>query len=1078
MVKLRTLLSALLLICVSISWAQSRVVSGTVRDGATGETLPGVMVSNKATAKGAFTDLSGKFSIEVNSNDQTITFNLIGYSEVSEVVGDRSVIDVNLKSNVDLDEVVVTALGIPRDRKALGSATQKVDGANVSTTKEANLVNQLQGKVAGVQITGNSAMGGSARILIRGAKSITGNNQPLFIVDGVPIDNTNNNSDGAEQARGGLGYDYGNAAQDINPNDIEDIQILKGPAAALYGSRGANGVILITTKKGKKKSGTGKMPIGVTINQTLGFDKVFLLPDYQNTYGGGYGNTDAADLLYDSDLFPGQKYSDFSCDCSWGPRLDGQSVLQWYAYDQTYHPELYGKATPFEAHPDNVKDFFRTGQTSTTNVSLDGANDGGAFRLSMSNFNQKGTVENSNLNRNTVSFSGSHVLGEKLSGSVAANYVRTNGKGRPQTGYSNLASNFTQWWQRQLDIEELRDYKNPDGTQRAWNRQSESDANPLYWDNPFWTVYENYQTDLRERVYGNASMSYKVNDDFNIKGTVMTDTYSDLRQERIAVGSVSQSKYSEDRYRFTENNYELIATYHKAVGKDHDLRFLGGANRRDTYHDDIFASTQGGLNVPGFYSLQNSTDGALVTPFKSAKRVNSIFGSASYAYKGYWFVDATLRNDWSSTLPEDNNSYLYPSVSTSLVFSELVNIPKMSFGKVRASWSKVGNDTDPYRLLTQPSVGQNFGSNGMFYLPNAQNNANLRPENIQSWEVGAEMNFFVDRVHLDVTYYSSTTTDLIFNVQQSGASGYTSAVKNAGEMQNRGWEVQANFVPVRTKSGFEWNVGLNWARNRNEVKELYTDASGKPVESLLLANAPFAVTLQAIPGQPYGTIVGTDYYTVNGQRIVDGGAYVPTNKLVPLGNVMAKFTGGFNTTLSYKGLKLYTLIDFQKGGSFFSLTNTWGKYSGTLKETAENNIRENGIVLDGIAAATDEDGNTIYDENGLPVSSGKQNTTSLDAQSHFFLNGGYVIGAADVYDASFIKLREMRLTYDLNPAFLAKTPIQGMTVGVTGRNLAILHKNVPNLDPENAISSGNIQGLEGGQLPSQRNISFMVVLKF
>jgi len=331
---------------------------------------------------------------------------------------------------------------------------------------------------------------------------------------------------------------------------------------------------------------------------------------------------------------------------------------------------------------------------------------------------------------------------------------------------------------------------------------------------------------------------------------------------------------------------------------------------------------------------------------------------------------------------------------------------------------------------------------------------------------------------LDVTYYSSTTTDLIFNVQQSGASGFTSAVKNAGEMVNKGWEIQGNFVPVRTKSGFEWNVGLNWARNRNEVKELYTDDSGKPVESLLLANAPFAVTLQAIHRQPYGTIVGTDYYTVNGQRIVDGGAYVPTNKLVPLGNVMAKFTGGFNTTLSYKGLKLYTLIDFQKGGSFFSLTNTWGKYSGTLKETAENNIRENGIVLDGIAAATDEDGNTIYDENGNPVSSGQKNTTNLDAQSHFFLNGGYVIAAADVYDASFIKLREMRLTYDLNPSLLAKTPIQGMTVGVTGRNLGILYKNVPNLDPENAISSGNVQGLEGGQLPSQRNITFMVILKF
>jgi TonB-linked SusC/RagA family outer membrane protein len=1064
--KLKLLLVALVMLSSGVIFAQARSVSGTVKDKTSGETLPGVAVQIESTSKGAFTDLEGKYSIQVDNDQAVLVFTLVGYDVQKVTVGSQTTIDISLENTKDLDEVVITALNIPRDKKSVGYATQQVDGSDINTAKEVNVVNALQGKVAGVQITGSSNMGGSSRILIRGAKSMTGNNQPLFVVDGVPVNNANFTT--TDQERGALGYDYGNAVQDINPNDIESVQVLKGPAAALYGSRGANGVILITTKKGKM--GGGKKAIGVTVNQTYGFDKVFVLPDYQNTYGGGYASGDA-DGLYASDIFEGLRYSDFSCDCSWGPRMEGQNVLQWYAYDQKYHPELYGKTTPFEAHPDNVKDFFRTGTTSNTNVSLEGGSDRGGFRLSMSNMNQKGVYENAKMNRNTISFSGTQQLSDKLSAGITANYVRTNTKGRPQTGYNNIASNFTQWWQRQLDIEELRDYKNPDGSQRSWNRNSEDDPSPLYWDNPFWVLHENYETDVRERVYGNFNLTYKVNDNLSVVATAMTDFYNDFRQERRAVGSVEAAYYSENRIRYSENNYELKAVYRKRIGNDHDISGFAGMNRLDRNTDQFFAKTNGGLNVPGFYSLDNSISPISIDPYKTRKRINSMFAGLSYGYKGFLYVDATIRNDYSSALAGDNASYVYPSISSSFIFTEIWKIPYMDFGKIRASYGKIGNDTDPYRTEIRPSVGTSFDASGMFYMPNTLNNPNLKNESVYTWEVGAEMNFFMERVHLDVTYYNSTTKDNIFGVAQSAASGSTFRIINAGEMQNKGWEVATQFIPVRTDGGFELGFGLNWARNRNEVVSLYTDEAGNAVESIRLATAPFAVTLEARPGEAYGTIVGYDYTYSNGQKITEDGFYVRTNKVVPLGSVLADYTGGVSMFASYKGFKLYTLFDFQKGGNLFSLSNTWGKYSGTLAETAENNIRENGIVVDGVNL-------TGYDEAGNPISDGSANTTNVAATDHFFANGGYVVGAADVYDASYIKFRELRLMYDFNPKMLSKTPIRGMTFGVTGRNLAILKKNVPHIDPEAAVSSGNVQGLEGGQLPSTRNISFSLTVKF
>jgi TonB-linked SusC/RagA family outer membrane protein len=1066
--KFRLLIAAMLLLYSQQAFAQMRSVSGTIKDKNSGDALSGVAVMVESTTKGVFSDMSGKYTIEVPDDKAVLVFNLVGYAEQKIEVGTKSTIDVMLEASDQMDEVVITALGVPRSKKAIGYAAQRIDGKEISTARETNIVNAMQGKVAGVQITGSTNLGGSSRMLIRGAKSLTGENQPLFIVDGVPINNDNFST--RNQARGALGYDYGNAAQDINPADIADVQVLRGTAAALYGARGANGVILITTKKGKAATGTGRIPIGVSVTENFGFDRVFVLPDYQNLYGGGPSPE------FDSSItFPGLLMPRYNYDGSWGPKFEGQQVLPWNAFDNKYHPELYGRTVAWEAQPDNIKDFFVTGQSANTNIALEGANINSNFRLSLSNLNQKGTIVNSQLKRNTVSFNGGHLFNTKLSTNISANYVRTVGKGRPATGYSNLASNFTQWWQRQINMSELEDYKNPDGTQRSWNRFDEFDPNPLYWDNPYWTQYESYETDQRDRIFGNASLSYKLMKNLTLVGTAMTDFYSDARQERVAVGSVSSIvKYSEDRINFSENNYELKALHTASINKVHDFSTLIGLNRRDAKTDRIYQESQGGLNIPNFYSLENSVDPILIDPNKARKVVNSAFAALSYGYKNFLYVEVTGRNDWSSTLPEGNNSYFYPSASSSLIFSNLIDFKQMSYGKVRVSWSQVGNDTDPYRLQTRPSPGQSYEGQGLYYLPSTINNPDLRPEKVRTFEVGTEMNFFLDRVHFDFTYYNALTTDNIFRIQQSAASGSSFRFTNAGSMENKGIEISTEFIPVKMKDGLEVGIGINYARNRNEVIELYKDESGNEVNSLRLENAPFATFIEARPGSAYGQIVGYDYAKdANGNKIIDpaSGFYERTPTVVPLGSVLADFTGGVSVWAAYKGLKLYALVDFQKGGNLFSMTNMWGKYSGTLEETAEGGIRENGIDVSGVAL-------TGYDEEGNALSDGTPVTVNVPAVDHFFVNQGYIIGAADVYDASFIKLREMRLTYDFAPKMLEKTPIQGLSVGITGRNLAILFKNVPHIDPEAAVSTSNVQGIEGGQLPTSRNISFILSARF
>ncbi|MGM0579136.1 MAG: SusC/RagA family TonB-linked outer membrane protein [Bacteroidota bacterium] len=1041
----KILLTCLMLVFVLHAWAQDRTVSGTVTDAESGESLPGVNVLIKGTSTGVNTDLDGNYKISVPSDGGTLVFTFIGMANKEVEIGSRSVIDVSMEADIQqLSEVVVTALGIEREQKSLGYSVQEVGGDEIIKAGETNIVNSLQGKISGVQIGGNSgALGGSSRILIRGANSIAGNNQPLFVVDGTPIDNSNFNTTG--QSRGASGYDYGNAAQDINPEDIESMSVLKGAsAAALYGNRASNGVIIITTKKGKKGKG-----IGVNVNSGITFANPLILPDYQNEYGGGFGpfgtNGD------------GQEIASFAVDQSWGPRLDGRPVRQWYSYYED-HPN-FGEETPWEAHPDNIKNFYQTQVTLNNNVSFSGSNDKGSFRMSFTNLDQKGIMPNSEMKRNTVNFNGSYYLTEKLSANASVNYVQSRAEGRPQQGYGDLIVQFNHFGQRQLSDAEQQNYiVEATGEQRSWNRISESNSFPLYADNPYWIRNQNLQNDGRDRVFGNIGLTYDFTENLSLSGRVLTDFYTDRREGRIAEGSVGQSFYSEDVRQVSETNMDLMLKYDGEINDQISLStFVGGNIRMDKY-DRNYGQTQGGLSVPGFYNLENSIDRNVLSDFTSERQINSWFGSLTLGYEDLVFLDATIRNDVSSTLPDGDNSYFYPSVSGTFIFSELDALDGgdiFTFGKLRASVAQVGNDTDPYRISTVYAPQQNFGANPAYTLPGTLNNPNLRPEQTNSYELGTELRFLNDRLSFDATYYNNVSTDQIFEVDVSSASGYTAQIINAGKMVNQGVELSLTGAVVQNQD-FQWNVLVNWAKNDNRVEEL---AEG--IDNYRLANELFGVvSLDARVGQRYGTIYGADFLRDdNGRKVVgSNGNYLSTSSPVPLGSILADFTGGIRNSFNYKGINLSFLVDFQQGGALHSVTNLFAKYSGMTQETVDGNIRQVGLVADGVTEG------------------GEENSTVIDPIS--FYQGHFGLGGAHVYDASFVKLREVVLSYSLPSSIINNTPFTKINLAVEGRNLAILSKKIPHIDPENVTNSGNIQGLEGGALPSLRSYGFKVSLGF
>lgn len=749
MKKFTMLFVCLVMLGVQLVNAQQRSISGTVTSSDDGSPIPGVSVSVKGTTTGTISNVDGKYTIEVGANAQALVFSFVGMKTQEVVLGASATIDVALEADViGVDEVVVTALGISREKKALGYSVSEVNGNELSKTRGGvtNPINSLAGKVAGLQVTGASGnMGGSSKVVLRGVSSLSGSNQPLFVVDGVPIEGTDFNT--TDAARGAGGFDYGNLISDINADDIESISLLKGPnAAALYGSRASNGVIMITTKKGKKGEG-----LGVSFNTTLGFERVNKLPIMQNEYGGGYSLTPTDIVDVDGTVYPGMLVPDYGIDESWGPKYDASiQHVSWYDIAKWEANGKVGQPTtsPWVASDSDIDDFFELGHSLTNNISISKATEYASVRASYTNMSLNGYMPNSSLKKNSISVNATATDTKYYEIFTNVNYLNQMAKGRPETGYgdNNVMQKFIQWGQRQLNMDELKDlYKFPDGTQASWNRNAWDDPSVAYSNNPYWTRNMNYQNDSRDRIYGNIGTKINIIDELKFQYKLNLDYFSDKQYERNAVYSQEQSRYYEANRQQHEINHELLLMYKKDIA---DFGFIVNAGSNFMYqkYERLDGESQGGLVLPEFYNFRNSVSPALATNFKREKAINSVFANGTVSYKNFAFVDLTARNDWSSALPQGNNSYFYPSVTASLVFSELIDVDQISFGKVRAGWAKVGNDTDPYRVYEVYSYYTSFDSQHGYINPLTKNNPELKPEITNSIEAGIEMSFLNNRV--------------------------------------------------------------------------------------------------------------------------------------------------------------------------------------------------------------------------------------------------------------------------------------------------------------------------------------------
>lgn len=1074
--KLLPLLAACML-CAAISFAQTRTITGQVKD-AKGDPVPFATIRIKGSSGGVAADASGMYKIDVPAN-ATLVISAAGYNNMEMAVGTSPTQDVTLEAQGNLNEVVVTALGIRRNKNDLPYAAQQIKSDEIVKTRTNNFANSLSGKVAGLQIKTNNNLGGSTDIILRGYKSITGDNQALIVIDGVPINNTNFNS--SDQTQGFGGFDYGNTGADLNPDDIESVNILKGAAStALYGSRASNGVVLITTKKGKKG-------LGITVNvggSTGWMDKSTWIK-YQHEYGAGYYDPNYY-TYSDAPPSPNNHFGYYDVngdgvpdlvvptteDASFGARFDPNLlVYQWTAFDPT--SPNYLKATPWVAAKNDPTTFFETPMSYNTSVFLTGGGDKGSFKFGYTRTGDKGILPNSQLNKDLLNFQADYKVTDKLTVSAAVNFTRTTGLGRYGNGYgdaNSLGSNFREWWQMNVDIMDLKDAYMRTGKNITWNQSSPpDDIGPIYWDNPYFSRYKSYENDERNRYISNLTINYAATDWLSLMGRVSLDSYDQLQEERNGYGSINIASYSRFNQTFREFNYDFLANFNKDLTDKLNLKALLGANLRKNYGKSIFATTNGGLIIPDIYDLANSSN-PITAPTETDQKVEvgGVFAGATLTYNNMLILDATARRDQSSTLPKGNNSYFYPSVSGGFVFSKLLsNFNWLSFGKLRLNYAEVGKDA-PFNFITdaytQPTP---FGNVPLFSVSSTKKNADLRPERTKSYEAGLELSFLKNRIGLDVTYYKTNTIDEIIPVTISASTGYTTQIINAGNVENKGWEVSLNLVPVKTRD-FSWNMNINWTRNRNKVLSLTGGT-----QNILLGTFQGGVTLNAAVGQPFGTLRGSDFEYTKGQRTVDADGYYlvtqSTNNII--GNINPDWTGGVNNMFTYKSFSLSFLIDIRKGGSIYSIDQWYGQGTGLTINTVGLNdlgkpVRDlvangGGVIFPGVTA------------------DGKENTQHAQLTGLFgygynnFPNAGYI------YDASYVKLREVNFTYSLPKRLIAKiNPVKGIDVSLYGRNLWIIHKNIPDSDPEDGSSSGNIQGFQVGSYPTYRTAGFNVKFQF
>ncbi len=1072
-----------LLLCSKFSiFAQ---IKGKVMDSKDGSPLAGASVKIKGTTKGTTSNADGTFSIDA---DKQVSLEITGAGFTPQTLkaSPGQSIEIKLQANTtNMSEVIVTALGITRSKNTLPFSAQKVSGADVSQARNSNLVSNLSGKISGLEIRQGNSLGASTNVVLRGAKSLTGTNQALFVIDGVPFDNSNTNS--TDQTTGRGGFDYGSASADINPDDVESITVLKGASAtALYGSRGFNGVILVTTKKGRKG-------YNVTINSGITHNSILknTFPTYQKKYGQGYGfyygsngDSNFNDDDVNGDGIP-DKVSPLTEDASYGAPFDpALSVYQWSSFDPS--SPNFGKALPWVAGANDPTAFFDKPVSFNNSVFLEAGGDKGTFALGFTRNNEKGVLPNSQLNKNLLNFSSTYKLSEKLTAGAAANYSDISGIGRYGTGYDggnalNPMTNFRQWWALNNDVKELKTAYFRNSQNITWNPASTSDVTkPIFWDNPYFSRYENYESDNRKRVFGNVSLNYTPISWLNILGRISIDNYDEFQEERKAVTSVGVPYYRRFNRRYNEINYDLLANGTWDLTKDLNFKALIGTNIREQKITSVDAVTNGGLVIPRLYVLSNSINTPLA-PVEAElnKRSEGGFGGVTFTYKNTYILDATYRRDRSSSLPKGNNTYGYYSVAGGFVFSELVKPTWLNYGKLRGSYAEVGSDATFYQINDTyvHDIDGNSGSevasydgNSLFSVAGTKKNEKLKPERTKSLEVGLEMSFLKSRLGFDLTYYNAKTNDQILPVTVSTATGYTRKVVNSGTIQNKGIELSLYGSPIRT-STFSWDINLNWTRNRNKVVDLYTDQSGTPIDNIILGTFQGGLSVNATLNEPYGTIHGTDFIYTNGQKTVGtNGRYLKseTNNIT-IGNVNPDWIGGVTNKFSYKGISLSFLVDIKHGGDLFSTDLYYGLATGLYPETAGNNDLGNplrnllsdggGIIRDGVTA------------------DGKPNIKRVAASNYGAYGYRYSPDKAFIYDASYIKLREASISYMLPKKLFSKGVIKGVDLSLIGRNLWIIDKKLPYADPEEGFSSGNLQGIQTGAYPTTRSIAFNIRVK-
>jgi TonB-linked SusC/RagA family outer membrane protein len=1040
----------------AINWSvrlqQTGIVRGTVLDATTRRPLSGVQISIVDTRLGTITNAEGTFQIAgVPPGERVVRAVLIGYRSADQPVtvttDEVSTVSISLtQTALQLETLVVTALGIERQERELTTSVQRVSGEKIAQVPDPNLVASLSGKVSGVNIFNSNTPGGSSRIVIRGASSLTGGNQPLFVVDGVPV--SNSAGSGVFGSRGFAAIDYGNAIQDINPNDVESISVLKGPnAAALYGSRAANGAIIITTKSGR---GVRNMGLSVTATSSVTFESPLKLPEYQNMYGQG----NLGQFRY-VDGKGGGRYDDY--DESWGPRLDmGLMIPQFYSN---------GEPAPWVSSPSNVRNFFETGVTRNASASFSIANDDAAVRLSVANFNQEGTLPGLTLKRTTVGLNATAGLTDRLNAQGSVQYFNSDGNNRPAQGYSsdNVMFGYL-WFGRQVDTGMLKGrLYNPDGTQYNWNN--------IWNNNPYWTTTVNRNWDSRDRLVGSVMLTYHLTPWLSVMGRSGTDLYQDHRKRIFAAGTVGQSgvdangAFGEGNVFRQETNTDFLLVANALRTSDFAFTANFGGNRRDGDYRSHDAYVRN-LVIPGLYDLGNAAVTPDLSDWRERTRTNSLYAAGQAAWRNVLFVDVTGRNDWSSTLPEGNNSYFYPSISGGLIVSDLVELPSVSYGKLRAGWTRVGSDASAFQLVDPYIANTPFNGVPRFSPSSRLRNFDLKPERTEAWEVGGELRFLQERVGFDMTYYHKRTSNQIVPAQISALTGFTSRMVNAGTIRNTGIELLTSVTPVRLRNGLDWELTWTYSKNNSLVEELYGD-----LETIILGEY-YGVQVQAKKGEPYGQMYGRLYVRDSQGNIVVGNNGLPLNTASNpnglLGNYHPDWTGGLGSRLSYGPVVLSGLLDIQRGGSIYSLTNLYGYRSGVLIETVQG--REQADSL-GRPLTPANGGGLVVD--GVRVVAGDTVPNDVRVTAQAYWRGLAGLREPFVYDASFVKLREVRVGLELPRTILQRTGLASGSIAVIGRNLA-LWSDVPHIDPETALDAGNAQGFEYGQLPSTRSIGFSI----